>query len=220
MKPLAVILVLGALSGCSGLLHSTAPAPQLYALPPPEQLSGRAAQAAAARAGQPVGNAGPTLRIARPTPGPGLDTDRIALLRPDNRFDYYAGARWNAPLPELVADLERTVFRADGHWGAVADERSSLNADYLLQTSIERFTADYADAAGPPQVQVELHLLLIRRSDASLLGSFAASASVPARENRMASVMTAFAQAAQTAVITAQNKALLAVGAAQPLPAP
>ena len=212
MKPLAVILVLGALSGCSGLLHSTAPAPQLYALPPPEQLSGRA--------GQPVGNAGPTLRIARPTPGPGLDTDRIALLRPDNRFDYYAGARWNAPLPELVADLERTVFRADGHWGAVADERSSLNADYLLQTSIERFTADYADAAGPPQVQVELHLLLIRRSDASLLGSFAASASVPARENRMASVMTAFAQAAQGAVSAAQNKALQAVGAAKPLLAP
>jgi ABC-type uncharacterized transport system auxiliary subunit len=187
LRCLLTLLAL-ALSGCSNLLHSDAPALQLYVLQPPVLPA-------------PSGTAIASLRIARPLPGPGLNTDRIALLLTDNRLDYYAGSRWSAPLPDLVADLELAAFRADASVSAVADDRSSFNADYLLQTSIERFAAEYASPSGPPLIRVALHCLLIRRSDGALLGSFAVSESQQAQENRMASVVAAFSAAADRANI-------------------
>jgi ABC-type uncharacterized transport system auxiliary subunit len=179
-----------ALSGCSNLLHSDAPALQLYVLQPPV-LPAQTATAIA------------SLRIARPLPAPGLNTDRIALLLTDNRLDYYAGSRWSAPLPDLVADLELAAFRADASVSAVADDRSSFNADYLLQTSIERFAAEYATPSAAPLIRVALHCLLIRRSDGVLVGTFAVSESQMAQENHMASVVAAFSAAADRAIIAA-----------------
>jgi ABC-type uncharacterized transport system auxiliary subunit len=194
----AVLTASGYLSGCSGLLRSATPALQLYVLRPAEVQNAPQAPLA-------------SLRIARPLPGPGLNTDRIALLRTDNRLDYYAGSRWSAPLSDVVADLQLTQFQADPLWSAVADDRSSFNADYLLQTSIDSFAAEYATDAGPPQVRVALHCLLIRRSDGTLLGSFAVSQTQMAQENRMASVVAAFSSAAGRAVtaVIAQSDQLL-----------
>jgi ABC-type uncharacterized transport system auxiliary subunit len=198
--------VILALTGCSGLLRSTAPALQLYVLGTPQVVAVVADAERPARSGGAPQSAAPSLRISRPLPAAGLNTDRIALLRPGNRLDYYAGSRWSAPLADLVSDLELTVFRADSTWSAVADDRSSFNADYLLQTSIERFTADYATESGPPLVRVDLHGLLIRRSDGTLVGSFAIAENVMAGENRMGSVVAAFSLAAQEAIIAAQGK--------------
>jgi ABC-type uncharacterized transport system auxiliary subunit len=173
---------------------------QLYVLPPPglDSLTVSVAQPPAA---PPAAVA--SLRIARPLPGPGLNTDRIALLQAGNRLDYYAGSRWSAPLPDMVADLELAVFHSDAAVSAVADDRSSFNAEYLLQTSIERFAAEYPTASGPPLIRVVLHCLLIRRSDGVLVGTFAVSESQLAQENRMASVVAAFAAAADRAIIAA-----------------
>jgi ABC-type uncharacterized transport system auxiliary subunit len=202
-----LIPVLLVLSGCGSLLHSTAPALQLYVLQPPPIVAGTPPAAA------------PTLTVTRALPGPGLNTDRIALLRPGNRLDYYAGSRWSAPLSELLSDLQLTVLRTDSAWSAVADDRSTFSADYLLQTSIDRFTAEYATEAGPPLIRVELHCLLIRRSDGMLLGSFAVSQSEAAQANRMASVMAAFSQAADRAVIAvAAQAAQLLRSAKSPTP--
>ncbi len=189
--PRRLLLSLGlALSACSNLLHSDAPALQLYVLPAPA-LPAQNATAVA------------TLRISRPLPGPGLNTDRIALLQSGDRLDYYAGSRWSAPLPDMVADLELAAFRGDASLGAVVDDRSSFNADYLLQTSIARFNAEYPTASAAPLIRVELHFLLIRRSDATLVGGFAQSESQQAQENRMASVVGAFSAAADRAIIAA-----------------
>jgi ABC-type uncharacterized transport system auxiliary subunit len=206
MNPLRCLLppslaLCGCLSGCSGLLHSSAPAVQLYVLASP--ASGPAAGAPAAAVA--------SLRIARPLAAPGLNTDRIALLRSGGRLDYYAASRWSAPLAEVVSDLELAVFRSDPAVSAVTDDRTGLNAVYLLQTSIERFAAEYATESGPPLIRVELHCLLIRRGDGSLLGGFAVSESQAAQANRMTSVVAAFAQAADRAVssVAARSDELL-----------
>jgi ABC-type uncharacterized transport system auxiliary subunit len=194
-----------ALPGCSGLLHSTAPPLQLYVLALPEVVVFEGGRAAAP--GSAPQSIAATLRIDRPLPGPGLNTDRIALLRPGNRLDYYAGSRWSAPLADLVSDLQLTAFRSDSAWGAVADDRSGFNAEYLLQTSVDRFTAEYATEAGPPVIHVDLHILLIRRSDGTLIGSFAVSKEGAAKENRMASVIETFSVMADEAVIDVQTQA-------------
>lgn len=193
-----------ALSGCASLLHSNAPAVQRYVLPAPAEALPSGAPAATPAAAQSIG---PTLLVARPLPAPGLNTDHIALLRPGNRLDYYADSRWSGPLVDVVSDLELAVLRADPTWGAVADERATLNTDYVLQTSIDRFTAEYAQDSAPPLVRVELRCLLVRRHDGVLLGSFAATASQPAQANRMAEVIAAFAAAADRAVSEAAAQA-------------
>ena len=190
MSHLRLLLVsLGlALSGCSGLLRSTTPPLQLYVVQAPPAVTVNAPT-------------GPTLRIARPLPAPGLNTDRIALTRPGNRLDYYAGARWSGPLNDVVLDLQLAAFRADPVWSAVVDERGTLNSDYLLQTSVDRFAAEYATETAPPTIRVDLHCELIRRSDGVLIGSFAVRQSQQAQANRMAAVVAAFSQVADQAVL-------------------
>jgi ABC-type uncharacterized transport system auxiliary subunit len=202
-----LVPVVLALSGCSGLLHSTAPALQLYVLAPPEVVTVVTNEDRPAPPSSAPRITAPTLRIDRPLPGPALNTDRIALLRPGNRLDYYAGSRWSAPLADLVSDLQLRVFRVDSAWSAVADDRSGFSTDYLLQTSIDRFTAEYATEAQPPVIHVDLHGLLIRRSDGLLIGSFAVSDNAVAKENRMASVIATFSGVADQAVIDVQTQA-------------
>jgi ABC-type uncharacterized transport system auxiliary subunit len=207
MNPLRLPLVLSglALAGCSGLFHSTAAEVQLYVIPlPPTVTAGAAGPGAAGSAAR---STGPTLRLARPLPASGLNTDRIVLTRPGNRLDYYVGARWSGPLSDVVSDLLLSVFRADPAWRAAADDRGTLNADYLLQTSIDRFSADYATQSGPPTVRVDLHCLLIRRSDGVLLGSFAVSQSAQVAQNRMAGVIEAFSQVADQALVAVAAQA-------------
>jgi cholesterol transport system auxiliary component len=196
-----------ALCGCSGLLHSTAPPLQLYVLEAP--VIQNAPQAAVA-----------SLRISRPLAAPGLNTDRIALLRQGNRLDYYAGSRWSATLPEVISQLQLSVFQGDTAWSAVADDRSNFNAEYLLQTSIERFAAQYATEGATPTIRVDLHCLLIRRSDGVLLGSFPVSESQPAQENRMASVVAAYSAAAGRAMVSVVGQTDLLLRSAKPPPAP
>jgi ABC-type uncharacterized transport system auxiliary subunit len=200
--PLLPLLTLtGCLSGCSGLFHSSASPVQLYVLQSPATGSAPAAPAGATA----------SVRIARPLSAAGLNTDRIALLRSGGRLDYYAGSRWSAALAEVVSDLELAAFRADPAISAVADDRTGLNAGYLLQTSIDRFAAEYATDAGPPLIRVDLHCLLIRRSDGVLLGSFAVSENESAQANRMTSVVAAFSAAAGRAVssVAARSDELL-----------
>jgi cholesterol transport system auxiliary component len=204
LLPMAVV---GALCACSGLLRSSAPPLQLYLLQTPRVQN--APQAAVA-----------SLRISRPVAAPGLNTDRIALLRQGDRLDYYAGSRWSASLPEVISQQQLSVFQSDTAWSAVADDRSNFNADYLLQTSIERFAAEYATDSGAPTIRVDLHCLLIRRSDGALVGSFPVSESQPAQENRMASVVAAFSAAAGRAMIAVVGQSDLLLKSAKPPPAP
>jgi ABC-type uncharacterized transport system auxiliary subunit len=207
------VLALGVgLSACSGLLRSTQSAVQRYVLqlPAPAAAPGAASGPAAAR---------PTLRIARPVPAPGLDTDRIALLRPGNRLDYYVGGRWSGPLAEVLSEQQVSAFGSDAAWSAVADERTGLNADYLLQTSIRQFAAEYTDAPAP-QVRVALNCLLIRRVDGALLGSFAVSEMQQADANRMGSVVAAFsaATARALAAVVARSDQLISSAKAPAVP--
>jgi ABC-type uncharacterized transport system auxiliary subunit len=192
---LSLVSLALALSGCSGLLRSSEPQLQLYVVQAPQAVAVTA---------QPTG---PTLRIARPLPAPGLNTDRIALTRPGNRLDYYAGSRWSASLSDVVSDLVLATFRADPLWSAVVDDRGTLNSDYLLQISVERFTAEYATETAPPTIQVDLHCLLLRRSDAVLIGSFAVRESQQAQANRMASVVAMFSQVADQALLAVAAQA-------------
>src|SRR3984957_19570783 len=80
-------------AACTGsLFHSKAAPPTIYLL--------SAGQPSPRDAEIPV-----YLVVLKPKARAGLESDRIAVLYPDRRLDYFADARWSGPLGEVLQDL-------------------------------------------------------------------------------------------------------------------
>jgi cholesterol transport system auxiliary component len=190
---LAILSTSFALTACSGVFESKLDAPQAYVL----RLPPATAPAAAANAG--------SVLLQRPQAGPGLDSDRIALLRSDQRFDFYAASRWAAPAPDLIESVMLDALRATGAFSAVFDDASPYAPVYNLRCGLRRFESDYTSERGgaggrAPTVHVALDCTLGRRRDRELLASFTAQGSAVAGEDRLNEVVAAFEAATATAM--------------------
>ncbi len=190
---LAILSTSFALTACSGVFESKLDAPQAYVL----RLPPATAPAAAANAG--------SVLLQRPQAGPGLDSDRIALLRSDQRFDFYAASRWAAPAPDLIESVMLDALRATGAFSAVFDDSAPYAPVYNLRCGLRRFESDYTSERGgaggrAPTVHVALDCTLGRRRDRQLLASFTAQGSSVAGEDRLSAVVAAFEAATATAM--------------------
>ncbi len=203
-------------AGCGGLLESKLAAPQTYVLrlPPQATAAVPATPAAAATTG--------SVRVQRPEAGPGLNSDRIALVRSEARFDFYAASRWAAPAPDLLESVIVDALRGAGQFSAVFDDASPFAPQYDLRVNIRRFEADYsgsgggASTGGAPTVHVVLDCTLGRHRDRQLLASFTAQGSAPAGADRLASVVAAFEVATASAMAELLRSTHAALGAEQP----
>lgn len=183
-----------ALAGCAGsLLDSSAAAPESYRL-----------------AGEPLPDRGERLplaiSVARPGAAPALDTDRVAVVQSDSRFDYFAGVRWSEPAPQMLQQQLVRAIAADGRFEAVVAAPSRVPADLLLDVELRRFEAVYAAEGGAPEVRVEMQVSLVDPRRAQRLASFVVAASSSAEANRMAAVVAAFERAASEAVRSAVDQ--------------
>jgi len=177
-----------ALNACGGLLESKLSAPQAYVL----RLPPATAPATPANAG--------SVLVQRPEAGPGLDSNRIALLRSDRRFDFYAASLWAAPAPAIVESVMLDALRATGSFSAVFDDAAPYAPVYNLRCALRRFEADYTAGGRTPTAQVALDCTLGRRRDRALLASFTAQGSAAAAEDRLNEVVAAFEAATATAM--------------------
>ena len=193
--------LLGLCSACGGLFRSHDATPVVYQLRAPA-------------VGAAPGMVDGTLVVARPRAHPGLDGDRIVVALADRRLDAYVGARWSAPLPRLVEALLVDGFRSSGGWRAVVTEASAFPGQYLLQTEIGDFSADYSAGDGPPIARVTLRAELGVFSGRRLVSTFEASAAVRAAADRQRDVAAAFeaayGQAASQLIASANGAALAA----------
>jgi len=194
------------LAGCSGVFDSTLPSPQSYVL--------RLPPAAASAAVPTVGS----LLLQRPEAGRGLESERIALLRSDQRFDFYAASRWAAPAPELVENVMIDALRATGAFTAVFDDSAPFAPRYSLRCTLRRFEADYTSGTGgqAPRVQVALDCTLGRHRDRELLATFTAHGSAQAQEDRLNAVVAAFESATATAMAELTQAVAAAVANEKP----
>ena len=195
------------LTSCGGLLETTLPAPQAYVLrlaPNPN-------------AAVPTANVG-SVQVHRPEAGPGLDSDRIVLLRSEQRFDSYAASRWAAPAPVMVESMILQALRADGAFASVLGDNSPYSPQYDLRVTLRRFEADYSSGGGVPTVYVTLDATLGRHRDRELVANFAVQQSVRADEDRMGAVVAAFEKATSAAVHALASEAA-AAAADEPSPA-
>jgi ABC-type uncharacterized transport system auxiliary subunit len=190
-----------ALAGCGGLLETTIPAPQAYVLRLPAATA--------------PGDAAPlpgALLVQRPEPGPGLDSDKIVLLRSDHRFDFYAASRWAVPAPDLVESLIIDVLGAGGKFAGVYDDASPYAPRYNLRCGLRRFEADYTRGGSAPTVFVTLDCTVGRHRDRELLATFRAEGSAAVAEDRLNAIVAAFDQATATAVNEIERVVAVAIG--------
>jgi cholesterol transport system auxiliary component len=185
---LAAVLSLAACTG--SLLESSADAPETYRL---------AGAALADRGGRlPL-----ALAVSRPRAAPALDTERVAVVRSDSRFDYYAGVRWSEPAPQMLQQMLVRGLAADGRFEAVVAAPSRVPADLLLDVELRRFEAVYAHDGAAPEVRVEMQVSVVDPRQSRRLASFVAAGSAVAAGNRRATVIDAFERATAAAMSAA-----------------
>jgi len=197
------------LTACSGVFESELAAPQSYVLRLP-----------AAPAPEPNTSGGSVL-VQRPEAGPGLASERIALLRSEQRFDFYAASRWAAPAPDVIESVMIDTLRATGAFSAVFDDSAPFAPRYSLRCTLRRFEADYSSegvgkGGGAPTVFVALDCTLGRHRDRALLASFSASGSAAARDDRLNAVVAAFESATAAAMTELGRAASAALASEKP----
>ena len=193
----ALVCALAWCTGCSGTFTSKAPVSHAYVLRP-AAATGAADQGAAA---QPAFDG--TLRIRRPIPAPGFETDRILLLRDGRELDFYATGHWAAPIPEMIEALTVESLRRAAYFPAVYGESSPMRSEYFLQIIVRNFVAEYPGDAAVPVARVALDCTLGRRLDRTVMATFTAEGQAPAAANRMSDVVAAYEAALQQALASA-----------------
>jgi len=205
------------LASCTGsLFQSKAAPPTIYMLPAgggsAAPATASASASAAPTAAAPNAEIPVDLAILKPRVRTGLESERIAVLYPDRRLDYFADARWSGPLGEVLQDLTVQEFHSHAHFRTISGDASVFASAYWLEIEVTDFQAEYASAAQAPTVHVHLLARIGSSGDRRIMGQFVADAREPAAENRLGAIVDAYARAADTALaqIAADVSATLA----------
>jgi cholesterol transport system auxiliary component len=182
-RVVAAALLPALLAGCS-LLPGQGDPPQLYTLTPKSTF---AADLPAVQW---------QLVVDPPVAAAGINTTRIALQRTPVSLDYFARANWSDSAPNLVQTLLIESFENTGRIVAVARESVRLRPDYLLQTELREFNAEYyPDPGQPPLIRARLIAKLIRVSDRAIIASTTVERAERAASNEMNAIAIAFDEA-------------------------
>jgi cholesterol transport system auxiliary component len=188
------------LSACGGsLLETDLPPNVLYVIEPAPAPTPQTE-------GLPV-----DLSIGRPDVSPGLDTNRIAVLK-GRQLDFYRAARWGGSTTEVVQTFLVDSLEDQRLFRSVTAEQARVAGDYVLDIEVRDFQAEYA-GDGPPAVRVKMLGRLIRVSDRELAATVAAEATAPAADNRMHAVAAAFEIAAHKVALDLARQTASAVAA-------
>lgn len=199
-KQIALAVILASalvLSGCSGLMKSSAPPPTLYPLH-------AAAQAPRQAKAQRV------VSVAEPQVPPGFDSDRIAIyLEQSRRMDFAAGAAWPAPLPKVLQDFIVHSAAANPRLMAVLPD-SGLPAAYSLMVRVNDFEPVYgADAKAAPVLKASMTFSLVALDRNKIIANFTESRETPATANSLTAITAGLETLAQDMVSQAWQKMLL-----------
>jgi cholesterol transport system auxiliary component len=199
-KALILATLASLCAGCGSLLETDQPPSTSYVLAP----------APAASAG--VTRSDADLSIGRPDLAPGLDTERIAVLK-GRQLDYYRGAQWGGRTIEVVQTLLVDSFENQQLFRSVTAEQSRVASEYVLDVSVRDFQAEYTSDNGAPTAHVTILGRLIRVVDRQLVDTFSATAQSVASDNRMGAVAAAFETAAHKVVSELAQKTAAAIAA-------
>jgi cholesterol transport system auxiliary component len=131
-----------------------------------------------------------SLVVDRPNALRSIDTPRMARTR-GVEIEYYAGATWIDRPPVMIEPLIIQSFRSSGAIEVVADRRSGVRPDFVLQTDITAFEATET-AAGPPDVRAAMAATLIRMPRREVVGTTQIARTVTTKKTDLESIALAF----------------------------
>jgi cholesterol transport system auxiliary component len=187
---LSASLAIGAaigLAGCGGIL-SEPPQRKLYQLKAPVTFAA------------PLRHSSAQLLLALPNAPAGLDTERIALSRSPMSLDYFADAQWADRAPLLVQTALLDGFEKSGALPAVGRDSAGLRADFILETDLRDFAANYDSPSGPPRVAVAFNVKLIKIPERKIIAVKSVSRQQPAAADTIPEIVRAFDAALGSAV--------------------
>ncbi|HET6621012.1 MAG TPA: ABC-type transport auxiliary lipoprotein family protein [Dongiaceae bacterium] len=137
------------------------------------------------------------LIVGIPVASADLDTTRIALTRSPGVIEYFAKGAWADNAPILLQDKLIESFEASGAILAVGRDAIGLKPDYVLQSELRDFQAEFAGSA--PTAHLRLTAKLIRMPDRRIIASFATEEKVAAAGGSLPEIVDAFDRAASLA---------------------
>lgn len=155
------------------------------------------------------------LSLDRVTVPAALDNNDIRLSRGKQRVDYYANARWAAPLPDTLTDA---IAHLLGDTAIAEDPQTTAQAGhYRLRVRARDFQAHYRQSSDkePPQLRVTLVLSLL---DAG--GGIVARTRVDQRDDAKADRLDSIVTGLEDALRTAMRRGLNDLTADQDAKAP
>jgi cholesterol transport system auxiliary component len=175
------------LAACStaSLLDSEIPVPTSYVIAPLPPATSAAASAASYV----------DLAFGRPVVAPGLDTQRIAVLR-GRELDYYRRVQWSGTTTEIVQAFLVDSLQDQLLFRSVTAEQARVAGPYILDTEVRDFQAEYVAGRSAPRVRVTIVGRLVRVADRKLVATIPATAARDCDDNRMSVVAEAFEAAA------------------------
>lgn len=186
--------------GCGSLLETDLPPSTRYVLAPAPASSTGVTRSEA------------DLSIGRPDLSPGLDSERIAVLK-GRQLDYYRGAQWGGRTAEVVQTLLVDSFEDQQLFRSVTPEQSRVASEYVLDISVRDFQAEYASDNDAPTAHVTIQGRLIRVVDRQLVDTFGATAQSKASDDRLNAVAAAFETAAHKVVLELAQKTATTIAA-------
>jgi len=189
------------LAACTGsLFQSKAVPPTIYVLSAATATTAATATIAAPATATPGAEIPVDLAVLKPRVRTGLETDRIAVMYPDRRLDYFADARWSGTLGEVLQELAVQEFHSHAQLRTVSGDASVFASAYWLELEVTDFQAEYPAGATTPTVRVHFLARLGGSADRHILGQFSAGAQQAATENRLTAIVDAYARAADAAM--------------------
>jgi len=176
----SLLLVMGLLAGCSGIIPGSGAPANLYTLTPKNTFD----ETIAAVPWQ--------LVVEEPGAAGGLQVQSIALRTKAIELQYFAAARWTERAPRMVQTLLVESFENSGKIVAVGRQTNGLRADYNLKTELREFQAEYTGTNQPPTVHVRLSVRLIKQPRREIIESENFDAKVLASSTAMEDVILAF----------------------------
>ncbi len=140
----------------------------------------------------------PTVRwqliVETPTAAAHLNSGRIALQMTPTSSDYYAQSAWVDRAPLMVQTRTVESFENTKRIVGVGRDPVAVRANYILQTDLREFQAEYFHG-GAPIVHVRLVSRLVRMPDRQIVGAAAFERCWRARADKIPEVVKAFDEA-------------------------
>ena len=146
------------------------------------------------------------LVVEPPIAAAGLSSARIALKRHLLRLEYYAQAAWTDTTPTMIQTLIIESFENSRKIVSVGRTSAGLRSDYVLQTSLREFQAEYSNerltekamkksenkSAAGPTVRVSINAKLVKMPERTIIASRTFDHAVIANTNGMEDIVAAF----------------------------